>query len=147
MSNYLTSICCSVSAERAYKAITQEMSAWWTPMSGRFEKVGDRAKTNFGGVSYWVFEAVSLSKPHMIELECCKSHMVSDSLDDPEEWLGTRLRFEITEQDDQSTITLTHIGLTPELQCYDICKAGWDHYIASSLKQHLDGVGGRPNSY
>lgn len=33
------------------------------------------------------------------------------------------------------------------MACYGICKAGWDHYIAGSLKQYLDGLGGRPNSY
>ncbi|MBT2968437.1 MAG: SRPBCC domain-containing protein [Candidatus Thiodiazotropha sp. (ex Ctena orbiculata)] len=147
MTDYRSSICCSVSADRAYRAITQEMSAWWTPMSNRFSNIGDRAKTDFGGPSYWVFEAVTLNSPHVIELLCCESNMVSDSLADPEEWLGTILKFEITEQDEVCTVALTHIGLTPEMACYEICKTGWDHYIAGSLKQHLDGLGGRPNSY
>ncbi|MEW8430735.1 MAG: hypothetical protein G8D61_13520 [gamma proteobacterium symbiont of Ctena orbiculata] len=82
LTDYQSSIRCSVTAHRAYRAISQEMSAWWTPMS----------------------------------IRC-------------------------------SNITLTHLGLTPGMACYGICKAGWDHYIAGSLKQYLDGLGGRPNSY
>ncbi|MBT3054210.1 MAG: SRPBCC domain-containing protein [Candidatus Thiodiazotropha sp. (ex Codakia orbicularis)] len=147
MSNYQTSISCPVPAERAYRAITQEMSAWWTPMSRQFSNIGDRARTDFGGTSYWIFEAVTLNKPDLVELECCESHMVADDLDDTEEWLGTRLKFDIREQDGRSTITLIHIGLTPGMQCYEICKAGWDHYIDGSLKYYLNGMGGRPNSY
>ncbi|PVV23748.1 MAG: hypothetical protein B6D78_02590 [gamma proteobacterium symbiont of Ctena orbiculata] len=116
-------------------------------MSSRFSNLGDRAKTDFGGPSYWVFEAVTLNKPNLIELLCCESHMVSDSLADPEEWLGTRLKFEITEQDETCAITLTHTGLIPEMKCYEVCKAGWDHYFTVSLKHYLEGLGGRPNSY
>ncbi|MES9971353.1 MAG: hypothetical protein ABW092_15070 [Candidatus Thiodiazotropha sp.] len=147
MADYQSSIRCPVSADRAYQAITHEMSMWWTPMSHRFTNIGDRGKTDFGGPSYWVFEAVTLNRPHLILLECCESNMVSDSLADPEEWLGTSLKFEISEGNDACTITLTHIGLNPEMACYEICKAGWDHYIAGSLKHYLDDEGGNPNSY
>ncbi|MES9944060.1 MAG: hypothetical protein ABW080_03765 [Candidatus Thiodiazotropha sp.] len=116
-------------------------------MSKPFSNLGDRAKTDFGGPSYWIFEAVKLNRPHLIVLECCESNMVSDALTNPEEWLGTRLKFEIAQQDDRCSITLTHVGLTPDMQCYEICKAGWDHYIAGSLKLYLHGEGGSPNSY
>jgi hypothetical protein len=147
MTDYQTAITCTIPIVRAYQAITQEMFAWWTPMSAPFVTVGDRAKTNFGGPSFWVFEAAILSKPDFIELICCESHMVADSLHDPHEWLGTKLRFALTEQDAKTSIIFTHCGLNPELQCYEICKAGWDHYIPGSLKRYLEGEGGKPNSY
>ncbi|MDJ0832575.1 MAG: hypothetical protein QNJ69_03575 [Gammaproteobacteria bacterium] len=116
-------------------------------MSGRFVNVGDEAKTGFGGDSYWVFKAITLNEPQFIELECVKSHMIMDSLDDPEEWLGTRIRFEISEHLGRSEIIFTHLGLHSQLQCFDVCSGGWDHYILDSLSAYLHDEGGKPNSY
>lgn len=147
MANYNATIRCPIPKEKAYAAIAEEMSAWWTPMSSKFLAVGDRAKTDFGGQSYWVFEAATLDAPDLIELDCCESHMVADDLSDPTEWLGTRLRFEITEEGNETTIHFTHIGLTPSMECYDLCKGGWDHFILGSLEKYLTGNGGQPNSY
>ncbi len=147
MDNYTTTIHCPVSAEQAYRAISEEMSSWWTPMSGLFKDVGDKARTDFGGDSYWVFTAKTLNSPNLIELECVESRMIMDILDDPGEWLGTILRFEISGSDASAEIVFTHLGLNQEMQCFEVCEAGWNHYIPGSLRDYLHGEGGKPNSY
>ena len=68
-------------------------------------------------------------------------------IDMREEWLNTRLLFEIAESDAHTTITLTHYGLSPDLNCYEICQAGWDHCFLGSLKNHRNNAAGEPNSY
>lgn len=143
MSDYQLRISSSLAQEESYRVIAEQMSDWWTPMSAKFMAVGDRAKTNFGGQSYWIFEAVTLLPPNLIELDCCESLMVADSLKDPEEWKGTRLRFEIS----QEGVLFTHIGLNPEKECFDMCKQGWDFYLLQSLKQVLNGQPGAPNAF
>ena len=147
MKNYTVTITCPVTAERAYDAITKEMSEWWNPMSTQFQEIGDEAKTGFGGSSYWVFKAITLNAPHLVELECTESKMIIDSLVDPKEWLGTTLRFDISESESNTTIVFTHFGLHPELPCYNVCSGGWDHYIPGSLKNYLHNMGGNPNTY
>lgn len=42
-------------------------------------------------------------------------------------------------------LSFTHKGLTPNLNCYKICDAGWTHFIANSLKQYLETRIGTPN--
>ena len=147
MEDFSRTIICPVNAKQAYNAITREMSNWWTPMSGLFEHTGDLAKTGFGGESYWVFKARTLNRPVLIELDCVESRMLMDNLDDPEEWLGTTLRFEISGVEGNAKIVFTHIGLDPAMQCYDVCEGGWDHYIPGSLRDYLHGRGGKPNTY
>ncbi len=147
MKNYTATIECPVNREQAYKAIKQEMSAWWTPMSTPFTHIGTKAKTNFGGNAYWVFEAITLDAPALIELKCVESQMIADNIENPEEWLNTILQFTISEENGKTIIVFTHIGLGPELQCYTICKAGWQHYLLGSLQRYLTGKGGQPNSY
>lgn len=147
MNNYTISITSPTTAERAYDAITKEMSEWWTPMSSQFKETGDEAKTGFGGNSYWAFKAITLNAPYQVELECIESRMIMDSLDNAEEWLGTILRFDISEHEGQTRIIFTHFGLHPKLQCYDVCSGGWNHYIPGSLRNYLHNVGGNPNTY
>jgi len=73
--------------------------------------------------------------------------MVSDNVDDPGEWKGSTLRFEFSEENNGTLVTFTHIGLPPEMKCWDMCKSGWDHYLPDSLKDFLSGTEGRPNTY
>jgi hypothetical protein len=140
MENYRASITADVSAETAYQVITEEMSDWWTTMSGQFLNRGDQAQTDFGIQTYWRFEAQTLDRPHQIELRCCEAHHIHEGVTDAikEEWLDTVLRFDIKQMKKGTTITLTHQGLTPELHCFEVCKAGWDHYFLGSLKEYLD---------
>ncbi|GAA5443651.1 hypothetical protein Misp06_01829 [Microbulbifer sp. NBRC 101763] len=147
MSNYTTSFFSPSSQGDAYKAVAEKMSQWWTPVSAPFLKVGDTAKTGFKGESYWVFRAKTLKPEKLIELECIESNMVSDNVDDPEEWKGSTLRFEFSEENKGTLVTFTHIGLSPEMKCWDMCKSGWDHYLPGSLKNFLSGTGGCPNTY
>lgn len=140
MKSYTAVIQSHIPTEIAYQAITHEMSDWWTTMSGQFMKIGDQAQTDFGGQSYWRFEAQTLNKPDLIELRCCDAFHIHEGLseDIKEEWLDTVLRFEIKAIESGSEITLTHRGLTSDLHCFDVCKAGWDHYFLGSLKAYLD---------
>ncbi len=147
MADYTATIDCTVSQNQAYQAITQEMSEWWTPMSRMFLAPGDQAKTNFGGESYWIFEAITLDQPTLAELSCIESHMVADGVKDPKEWLGTTLKFELSTVENKTRIRFTHIGLNKNMECFDICKNGWDHFLLGSLTEYLNGRNGQPNSY
>lgn len=150
MADYTNTINCNKSPEQAYKAITEEMSAWWTEeINADFLKVGDQAKTSFGGEAFWVFEAQTLNAPNLIELKCVGANYIHPDMteDMREEWLDTTLRFEISQDSDNTTITFTHLGLVPDMGCFDVCKDGWDHFILGSLKNYLDGKSGNPNSY
>ena len=80
MSNYTVKITCPLSLERIYDAITKHMSDWWTPMSAPFLKVGDIAKTDFGGEAYWVFESTTLKHPSLIELTCLESNFLHPTM-------------------------------------------------------------------
>ncbi|AWF79462.1 hypothetical protein BTJ40_00695 [Microbulbifer sp. A4B17] len=147
MPDYTTSFLSPVTQEEAYRAVAEKMSQWWTPTSGPFLAVGDTAKTGFGGQSYWVFRAKALVPQKLIELECIESFMVSEQVDDPKEWEGSTLRFEFASEPGGTRLTFTHIGLSPEMKCWDMCKSGWDYYLPGSLQEYLKGGTGNPNSY
>jgi len=66
-------------------------------------------------------------------------------LNNKTEWTGTEVVWEITNQNDPTQISMTHIGLSPEVECYLDCERGWDYYLKESLAKLLAGEKGLPN--
>jgi hypothetical protein len=56
---------------------------------------------------------------------------------DKKEWALTRLIFDLKENSGVTTLTFTHEGLTPQIECYKDCKPGWTHWITTSLFAYL----------
>ncbi len=54
-------------------------------------------------------------------------------LKDKKEWKGTRMSFEVSTKNNSTQINFTHIGLVPEIECYDGCAKGWNQYVKESL--------------
>jgi len=128
----------------AYKALTSEFDKWWTLDTDSLSTVGDTIKFKFD-TTYWVMRANTLS-PNYIELECIEAHHIHDGLPSSilKEWEGTKLKWEIQEQDGNTKISLTHEGLIPSLDCFEICKEGWDYFFVTSLKKYLNEGKGSP---
>ena len=61
------------------------------------------------------------------------------------EWLGSQAHWRIEAAGGETRIDFVHRGLTPDLRCYDVCEAGWDHFFVDSLKAYLDHGLGRPH--
>ncbi|WP_420583068.1 hypothetical protein [Reichenbachiella sp.] len=70
----------------------------------------------------------------------------SNLKDIEEEWLDSEIVFLFKDLDkDTIELNFEHQGLTPKLNCYEICDAGWTHFICTSLKQYLETGKGVPN--
>ena len=57
--------------------------------------------------------------------------------EDPEEWVGSEIVFELAPGDDGAgtKVRFSHIGLVPELECYDNCSSAWGYYVNKSLRE------------
>ena len=54
-----------------------------------------------------------------------------EALKRKDEWVGTRLIWTIISDDHGTTLTFLHEGLNKSFECYNVCEAGWDYFIAS----------------
>ena len=59
------------------------------------------------------------------------------------EWIGTTIVFDVTPAGDGTELRFRHHGLTPQLECFDMCDAGWTHYL-TSLVDYVDRGAGHP---
>jgi len=64
---------------------------------------------------------------------------------DKTEWVGTKVIFEISRQDNKTQIHFTHEGLVPAYECYDACVNGWTRYLQGSLVDLIKTGKGQPN--
>ena len=47
-------------------------------------------------------------------------------------WPGTKVTFDLVERTAKTCdLRFQHVGLKPNLMCYDDCRQGWDHFLAS----------------
>ena len=140
--DYKISITVDATPNEAFESINS-VTKWWTEnLEGNSEKLNDEFTVQFGDVHF--------SKQKLVEIEPGKKvvWLVTDSklnfIEDKEEWTGTKVIFEIAEQDGQTQIQFTHEGLRPAIECFDACSNAWGHYIEGSLFKLLTEGKGLP---
>jgi hypothetical protein len=47
------------------------------------------------------------------------------AVEDIEEWTGTKITFEIARKGDDTEVSFAHLGLSPELECFESCSSAW----------------------
>jgi hypothetical protein len=143
--SYTKEIVVLVSSEAAYRALTAEIGEWWVAPDGNASKVGDTPIFNFGP-TYWKMKVKDLVPSKLVVWECIEANHVDERLAEnaQREWVGTILKWEIKKIPEGTKIHFMHQGLISSLNCYKVCKEGWDYYFADSLKRYLDSGKGKP---
>jgi hypothetical protein len=143
--SYTCEINVSSTPSTAYQALTTGFDKWWTTDCSPISKAGDKITFRFGP-TYWVMCVTDLVPDEFIELECIEAHHVHEGLPSSilNEWEGTKLKWKILVQEVGIKIVLVHEGLMPSLDCYEVCRQGWDYFCVSSLKQYLETGSGLP---
>ena len=142
--NYNISIKVKSTEENAFKAVASELDKWWGKVDNPVSKKGDEFSISFGKTS-WRFLITEFSQHDKITWKCIEaSHYVNGLTDINEEWLHTELIWTFRKNGDYVEVSFVHKGLTPQLNCYNICEAGWNFFISTSLKNYLETGQGNP---
>ena len=66
-------------------------------------------------------------------------------LPSPHEWVGTTLSFRVyPDARGGSVLSFVHHGLTEQLECIELCRAGWERCLPGSLKPLAESGQGHP---
>jgi hypothetical protein len=132
--NYTTSFTVDQTPEEVFAAINN-VRGWWSGepgVEGSTDKLGDEFTYRYEDVHY--------SKQKVTELIPGKKvvwHVVDANLNftqDKTEWKGTNIAFDIAKKGDKTEVRFTHLGLVPEIECFDECSSAWGGYVNGSLR-------------
>jgi len=138
--NYTHELTVAATASVVYQALSRNLGIWWGISNEGVNRIGDTMTVRFEGIkSHWGFQASELVEAKRIVLTCIEDTHIHEGPAGPvlDEWKGSRLVMDITEESGSSRIHFTHEGLTPDLSCYDVCVAGWNHYMGKGLEDYL----------
>ena len=143
--NYHCTITVNASSEASMKKISQ-INLWWRKdFSGRAEKLNDTFTVPFGEPAFVDFVVSELvpSKKVVWKVTDCYLPWFKDK----KEWNNTEVVFQLSEDDPvargKTKIDFTHIGLVPEVECYEVCEKGWNGHI-STLETFINEGKGLP---
>ncbi len=140
--NYNCSITANTSAHKAFEGISH-VNEWWAKnLEGKSEKQNDVFTVHLGDtfVTFKVAESVP-DKKISWHVTDCYLHWLNDK----KEWNDTDVVFEILPENNSTKINFTHVGLQPQVECYNDCVKGWDQYVKGSLLQLITEGKGQPS--
>ncbi len=126
-------------AAEVFTALTHDVAKWWggKDLSGNTTRLNDEFIIHHPGAHYSkqkVAEFEPNEKLVWLVTESELSWLQKDKL----EWTGTKLIFLLAENDNQTQLRFTHVGLTPDKECYDACSNnGWDIIIRDYLYNYI----------
>ena len=131
--SYSTSFTLDRTPAEVFAAINDVRSWWMTKVDGDNRAVGDEFSYRVPDVHFCKMRVTELVPGEKVVWTVVDNHMTFIS--DQSEWLGTEIRFELSEKDGGTELRFTHDGLVPTYECFDICQNAWTFYVGDSLRR------------
>lgn len=113
---------------------------WWVglygeTLAGKSENINDEFTFSAGdGIHYSQQKLLELIPNKRIVWLVTESNL--SFLKNTNEWVGTKICFELENDANKTKIAFTHIGLIPQIECYANCSSAWTLYL-QNLQNHL----------
>ena len=125
----------SSSLDHTYKALTtrEGLSTWWTTDTQGESKIDGVLQFRFGADGFDM---------KVLELYPAK-HVLWQVVDGPEEWVGTKISFDLKQNDDWTIVLFKHQGWKEPVEFMHHCSTKWGVFLLS-LKSFLETGKGAP---
>ena len=134
--NFTTTIIVEQSPAEVFKAINNPR-AWWSE-----EIVGTTDQLN----AEWNYHFADNHRSKMKIIEMIPDKKIVWLVEEnyfknaksQTEWVGNKITFEISKEDNKTRLVFTQIGLVPSYDCYNSCDWAWTGFIQKSLKNLIE---------
>ena len=142
--DFTTTILVDKAPEEAFSTI-KNISGWWSEnIEGSTDKLDDEFIYHYKDIHYCKLKLIELVPNQKVVWLVLDNYF--KFTEDKNEWKGTKLLFNISQNDGQTEIRFTHEGLVPQYECYEICREAWTNYIQGSLYSLIITGKGQPNT-
>ena len=129
--------------DEAFAAINNVRGWWSGDIDGDTDRLGARWTYRYKDIHYSKQQIVELTPGKRVTWRVLDSRL--SFIEDKEEWNGTTITFDIATRGDKTEVRFTHVGLSPDNECFDACNDAWGSYIESSLRDLIESGAGAPN--
>jgi hypothetical protein len=136
--DYQKTIRVAASPGALFDAITSVsgLAGWWVPRVTGSGGTGGELRFFMNSPEPLVIHVDQAVRPSSVRWTVTDCPFLPD-------WIGTRPVFTITPVDDAAELHFRHHGLTPELDCIQMCTSSWNHFLVS-LRNYVEAGRGMP---
>lgn len=141
--NFTITLQTTQSPQKVFKAI-QDVRTWWSgyyseTITGNTKKLNDEFSFQAGdgahSTKHKLIEVIPDEKIVWLTTFCNLNF-----IEKKDEWLGTKIIFDITKKGNQTQLTFTHEGLNPQVECYNACAPAWTQYLENKLLPLINSI-------
>jgi hypothetical protein len=140
--SFTTTFTVDQSPDEVFAAINN-VRGWWTgDIDGDAGRVGDEFTYRYEDIHRSTQKVTELVPGKRVVWHVTDAYL--SFVKDKDEWIGTDIVFDITARGDHTEVRFTHVGLVPEVECYDQCTPAWGMYVGGSLRDLIMTGKGQP---
>ena len=134
MVDILHRIGATASPEEVYAALTtvDGLAGWWTQETDGDGDTGGVLRFRFGPAGGFDMKVLDAQPEKLVLWQV---------IDGPEEWVGTRIRFDIKQEDDFTIVLFRHEGWREPVEFMHHCSTKWASFLLSFKKLLETGKG------
>lgn len=135
-SDFTLTLVTAQSPQKVFEAI-QNVRSWW---SGYYSEEFEGNTANLDDeFTFRAGDGAHYSRQKLVEVIPNKkiTWLITEAelsfIDKKDEWTGTKVIFDILQQNGKTELVFTHEGLSPAIECYESCAPAWTQYLANKL--------------
>jgi len=140
---FSTALSVDQSPNEVFDAINNPRRWWSEEIDGRTDKLNDEFIYHYKDIHYCKMKLTELVPGEKVVWLVLDNYF--KFTEDKNEWIGTKVVFDISRNGNKTEIRFTHEGLVPQYECYEICREAWTDYITGSLRNLIENGEGQPN--
>jgi hypothetical protein len=131
--NFTSTFTVEQTAMEVFDAINNVRGWWAGEIDGDAHGVGDEFSYCYPGFHFSTQKIAELVPGKKVAWRVVDAHL--EGFEDPSEWTGTNITFDIASHEGRTEVRFSHLGLVPEFECFDSCSSGWSFFVNTSLKR------------
>lgn len=129
--DFTTTIVVDQTPKQVFDAVNNPQNWWPGEVKGSTDKLNGEFTYRYKEFHFSKQKVVEMIPDEKVVWLVTESNI--DYAEDKREWTDTKISFEISRQDNKTRLRFTHLGLVPQIECFDSCSNSWSQIIQQSL--------------
>lgn len=141
--NFTTTFLVDQTPREVFNAVTNVRGWWSEDIKGATSQLNDEFVYRFRDIHSCEIKLIEVIPDKSVVWLVTYNQF--NFVKDQNEWVGTKVHFDISQEENKTRLLFTHEGLVPTFECYEVCAPAWTDYVQKSLLSLITTGKGHPN--